>query len=69
MKTKKILLIIFFIIIVFNMVEVNAFEHFENNDFIKVILNENDNEINHIEEKQELKIYSESAILIEPYLL
>lgn len=65
MKTKKILLIIIFIIIVFNMLEVNAFEHFENNDFIKVILNENDNEINHIEEKEELKIYSESAILIE----
>lgn len=63
MKLKRIIITTFFIFVVLNLYIVNAFEN--NNEHIKVVLNQNDNELNHIEESEELKIYSESAILIE----
>ena len=66
MRIKKITILVILFIIISNLYNVNAFQKigsYEEN--VRVVLDENDNEINHIEEKEELKIYSESAILIE----
>lgn len=59
MKLKKIIITTILILLISNLSVVNAVE----NDNEQVVLN--DNELNNNEESQELKIYSESAILIE----
>lgn len=66
MRLKRLTSLVILFMILSNLYRVNAIEKINSHDEnVRVILNENDNEINHIEEKEELRIYSESAILIE----
>ena len=65
MRLKKIKILIFNFIILQLLFFNICFAYEISNERIKVVLNENDKILNHIEEEPEVKIYSESAILIE----
>ncbi len=65
MRLKKIKILIFNFIILQLLFFNICFAYEIPNERIKVVLNENDKILNHIEEEPEVKIYSESAILIE----
>lgn len=65
MRLKKIKILIFNFIILQLLFFNICFAYEIPKEQIKVVLNENDKILNHIEEEPEVKIYSESAILIE----